>query len=365
MSSAVAAVIDVPGGEFRLESVELDDIRDDEMLVRVEACGVCHTDVEAQGKLTPLPAVMGHEGAGIVEAVGRCVRRVRPGDRVVVSYPSCGTCENCAAGSPFICDQIIPLCFDGHRADGSQPISLRGNSISSAFFQQSSFATHAITPERNVVRVSDGTETPILASLPCGIQTGAGAVMNTFRATAGSSLAVFGVGSVGLSAIMMARVMGVSPLIAVDVHPARLALAGDLGATVTINATDGEVSRRIRELAPRGVSFSLETSGNEQSLNDAIASLMMGGTCGIVTAPHWGEKYPFSPTELMVRIASLRGIAQGSSVPTNFIPKLLDLQRQGRFPVDRLIKTYKFEDINQAFRDLRDGLAIKPVLVMQ
>ncbi len=359
-----AAVVYEPGGQFTLETVELDEPRGDEILIRVDACGVCHTDLIAQGELTPLPAVLGHEGTGVVEAVGNAVHRVKPGDRVVVSYPWCGACPKCAEGRPYICNDAIALSFDGTRADGSVPISLDGTPISSAFFQQSTFARHALTLERDVVRIDNDMPAELLAALPCGIQTGAGSIINTFRASARDNLVVFGAGAVGLSAVMMARVLGLSPIIAVDIHRVRLDLALELGATHALDAREGEVPRRVLEIVPGGMHFALETSSNEQALEDAVACLGMEGVCGMVTAPRFGEKYPFSPSDVMIKAASLRGIIQGSSVPGTFLPRLIELQQQGQFPVERLVRTYDFADINQAFADSHDGTAVKPVLKM-
>ena len=363
-TTTTAAVVHEPGGQFCLETVELDDPRGDEILIRVDACGVCHTDLIAQGELTPLPAVLGHEGTGVVEAVGNAAQRIRPGDRVVVSYPWCGACPHCAEGRPYICNDAIALSFNGARADGSRPISLNGAPIASAFFQQSTFAYHAVTPERDVVRIDGEIPAELLAALPCGIQTGAGSVINTFRASARDNLAVFGAGAVGLSAVMMASALGLSPIVAVDLHQMRLDLALELGATHAIDAREGEVARRLLEIVPDGLRFALETSSNEQALEDAVACLGMEGVCGMVTAPRFGEKYPFSPSEVMIKAACLRGIIQGSSVPATFLPRLIELQQQGQFPVERLIRTYDFADINQAFADSHAGTAIKPILKM-
>jgi aryl-alcohol dehydrogenase len=362
-TTATAAVIREPHGQFSLETVELEEPRSDEIRVRMEASGICHTDILAQ-EHTPLPAVFGHEGAGVVEAVGAAVNRVRPGDRVIVSYPWCGTCPKCVEGEPYICDHAMPLSFAGTRLDGSRPISQGGQSIASAFFQQSSFASHAITLERDVVPVRGEHPAEMLAALACGVQTGAGAILNTMRVGAKHSLVVFGAGAVGLSAIMAGHLAGASPLIAVDVVDERLQLALELGATHTFNAREGDTATRIRGIVPRGVDFTFETSANEQALNDAIMCLCMGGQCGIVIAPHFGQKYPFSPTEILSHAATVRGIIQGSALPNTFLPKLIELNQQGRFPYERLITTYDFMDINKAFADTKAGRAIKPVLKM-
>jgi aryl-alcohol dehydrogenase len=363
ITTATAAIVREPHGQFSFETIEFDDLRSDEILVRNEASGICHTDIIAEN-LMSLPAVLGHEGTGVVEAVGSAVNRVKPGDRVIVSYPWCGTCHQCMEGYPYFCDHHMPLGFGGTRLDGSHTITLGGEPISSAFFQQSSFASHSITLERNVVPVNDDHPPEMLAAIPCGVQTGAGSILNTLKVGAKDSLVVFGAGAVGLSAVMAGRLAGASPLIAVDIVEDRLNLALELGATHALNAKEGDIAARIREIAPRGVDVSFETSANEQALNDAIACLATGGQCGMVIAPHFGEKYPFSPTEVFKRAANLRGIIQGSSVPNTFLPKLIELNQQGRFPYDRLITSYDFEDINKAFEDAKANRVIKPVLKM-
>ncbi|MBW1799124.1 MAG: NAD(P)-dependent alcohol dehydrogenase [Deltaproteobacteria bacterium] len=361
--SATAAVVYEPDGKFSLEAIELDDLRSDEILVRIEASGVCHTDIGAQ-KVTPLPAVLGHEGTGVVEAIGSKVSRVSPGDRVIISYPWCGICPSCVEGRAYICEHVLPLCFGGTRLDGSQTITLNGNGISSAFFQQSSFATHSITLERDVVPVEGDHLPEMLAAIPCGVQTGAGAILNTFKVGPMDGLAVFGAGAVGLSAVMAGHLSGASPLIAVDIVEERLQLAIEMGATHALNANQGDIPERIREIAPRGVAFSLETTSNEHVLEDAIECLGVEGQCGMVTVAHRGEKFPFTPFGIFRRCGSLRGIIQGFAIPNTFLPKLIEMNRQGKFPYERMIKTYDFADINTAFEDTRAGRTIKPVLKM-
>lgn len=360
---AIAAVINSPQGEFTFEEIELSDLRHDEVLVRNEASGICHTDFVAQN-ITPLPAVLGHEGVGIIEAVGSGVTKVVPGDRVVISYPSCGSCAGCLGSQPYYCDHHIPLGFNGTRLDGSKTIQMAGKPISGSFFQQSSFATHSIAASRNIVPVSSSLRAEMMAAIPCGIQTGAGAVLNTFKISPSEGLVVFGAGAVGLSAIMAGKLTGASPIIAVDIVDSRLQIAKELGATHIINAMDGETARCIKEISPKGVDYSLETSGNDQALDDAIACLATGGECGMVIAPHFGKKYPFSPTEVFKRGANLRGIIQGSSIPSSFLPVLIRLNQEGRFPYERLIEVYDFEDINRAVKETKAGRAIKPVLKM-
>lgn len=360
---ATAAVVRKPDGPFSMETVVLEDPRDDEILVRIKACGVCHTDMIAQHR-TPLPAVFGHEGTGVVESAGAKANRVRPGDRVIISYPFCGTCPNCIEGRAYICDHSMPLSFAGTRLDHSKTISLKGEKISGAFFQQSSFSTHAITPERDVVPITGDHPPEMLAAIPCGVMTGAGAVLNTLKVGPGKGLAVFGAGAVGLSAIMAGRLSGAHPLIAVDIIDTRLELAHELGATHVLHAGAGGVADRIREITQRGVDFSFETSSDIQAFRDAVDCLCMGGVCGFVTSPEGGREFPFAPGSVLMRGASLQGIILGSAMPNTFLPKIIELNQQGRFPYERLITTYAFTDINQAFADSEAGKAIKPVLIM-
>ena len=359
---ATAAIVREPGGQFSLERVELDALRENEVLVRIEACGICHTDAKFQSRI-PLPGVFGHEGAGVVEETGAAVTSVRAGDRVIISYPWCGACPYCQRAEPFKCENIPALKFAGQRSDGSRTVRLNGEAVSSAFFQQSSFATHAITLEHALVPAANSMAPEMLAALPCGVQTGAGAVLNTFGMGPGDSLVVFGVGTVGLSAIMAARVAGVSARIAVDIKRSRLARARDLGATHALDAREDDVPRRVREWLPHGASHALESSITSSALTDAVRCLGQGGKIGIFSGPPPGEEFRFSTRELFERVGSLHGIIQGSAVPGEFLPRLMELQRAGRFPYDRLISTYDFADINRAFADLEEGIAIKPVLV--
>lgn len=363
MTRAIAAILREPEGRFVLETVELDELRPDEILLRNEASGICHTDLLARGRV-PLPAVLGHEGAGVVEAVGTAVTRVRAGDRVVISYPWCGVCARCDTGEPYLCSRHMQLAFSGARLDGSQSIELDGRPISSAFFQQSSFATRCIALERAVVPVRGSHASRLVAAIPCGVQTGAGAILNSLRVSATHSLAVFGVGAVGMSAVMAGRLVGAYPMIAIDVVPERLELARALGASHAIDARTGDIAAQIRDIVRDGVDFTLETSGSEQALNDAVLALAPGGACGMVIAPHLGQKYPFSPSEIFTRAARLIGIIQGSAVPRPFLNRLLELHELGRFPFERLIKYYDFSAINEAIADTRAGRTIKPVLDM-
>lgn len=362
--AARAAVVREPEGKFTIEDVELDDLRANEVYVRVEAVGVCHTDMNMQ-QFVPMPAVVGHEGAGVVEEIGAGVEYVKPGDKVVISWPTCGECPNCAAGRRDICDVQFPLNFGGRRKDGSSTIKLEGKWISGAFFQQSSFSTYAITPADSLVKVEDD-DIPweILAALPCGIMTGAGAVTNSLGVTAQDDLMVLGAGAVGLSAIMAANLIGASPIVAVDINDDRLTLARELGATHVFNPKADDVAARVRELVPRGLRFAFDTSGVPASWGTAIRSLCMGGTFGGAASPV-SEELGFLPVEAFAKGLRLQFVMAGSSVPRVYLPSLMKWYKHGRFPVDRLVKTFPFEEINTAWAESHAGRAVKPVLLMR
>lgn len=349
-----------PNAGPALETLELDVPRDDEVLVRIVAAGICHTDLIGSA-LTPLPAVFGHEGAGVVEAVGASVMKVRPGDHVVLTFGSCGGCASCREGAPAYCAHSHALNFGGHRLDGSRTLCGPTGPVHGAFFQQSSFASHALATERNVVLVPREFPLELAAPLGCGIQTGVGSVLNTLDAPPGASIAVFGAGSVGLSAIMGAVIAGCSPIIAVDVRPERLALATELGATHTIDAGTGGTVAAIEAIVPGGVRYSVETAGAVQSFKDAIDCLAKRGVCGLVTVPLLGQPFEFSPLSIL-KGRSLVGVLEGSSVPDAFIPRLIEWHLEGSLPYDRFCRRYAFSEMPRALEDVAAGRAIKAII---
>lgn len=344
-----------------IAEIELDTPRDDEVLVRLVATGVCHTDLFAS-HLVPLPAVFGHEGAGIVERVGARVGKVRPGDRVAMTFGSCGHCRHCHDAAPAYCEHGHHLQFGGTREDGSTTLSRAGERIHGSFFQQSSFATYALGTERSVVRLPDAMPLELAGPLGCGVQTGAGAVLNTLRAPAGSSLAVFGTGAVGLSAIMAARYANLGTIVAVDIEPERLELAREFGATHMIDAREGHVAARIQDIVRGGVMYSIETAGALSSLNESIACLARRGVCALVTVPNLGAPVSFSLLSLLTGGRRLVAVLEGDSIPDVFIPRLAELYLAGRLPFDRLVRNYAFAEVARAMNDAATGQAIKPIL---
>jgi aryl-alcohol dehydrogenase len=337
-----------------MEEIEMEGPRADEVLVRLVASGICRTDIDfcdhwvkADG-----PLVLGHEGAGVVERVGTEVKGVRRGDHVVLSYQSCGRCPPCRKGHPTECERFYEANFGFERLDGSSAYERSG--VRGHFFGQSSFATHALATRRNLVRVSRDLPLGLLAPLGCGLQTGAGAVMNSLTVPKGTGIAIFGTGAVGLSAVMASRIVGAHPIIGVDMKPNRLALARALGATHTIDSRRADVAARIGQITGGGIDRVLEITGSPEMYQIAVDVLNPNGTVAIFT----GEEGRGDLTEGRKTLS----IIEGDAVPQRFIPGLINLYREGRFPFDRLVRFYPLRQINQAMSDARSGDTIKPVL---
>lgn len=348
-----------------IEDVDLEAPRADEVRVRIVATGICHTDLNChsgRGMPVPKPIVLGHEGAGIVEEVGAGVAGLAVGDHVVLSGGSCGICPSCRSARPTYCRDAMRLAFGGQRVDGSSPLSQNGERIAGSFFAQSSFATHAVVPERTAVKVDKDVPLHLLGPLGCGIITGAGSVIEAFKLHPGQSITIFGVGSVGLAAVMAARLAGAKRIVAVDLDPRRLDLAKEMGATDTI-VSSAEIDGALREISPDGYDFSFNTTMAPAMFEAANNCLGMEGTAGYVTRPA-GEWVP-NVARLLAGGRKMQGILGGSAAPQTFIPLLIDYWRQGRFPFDRLVQTFAFEDIGTAWQECHAGHAIKPVLMME
>ena len=360
-----AAVTWGVGEPFSIEEVELAAPNDDEILVKIAACGVCHTDEAAKSQAipVPLPAVLGHEGCGEVVEVGRNVREFKVGDKVGMSFGFCGTCRNCRSGHQHACENFNAINFGGVMADGTTRLSRDGKPIAS-FFGQSSFAQYAVVNAESAVKLPcDDIDLKLIAPLGCGIQTGAGAVLNRLRPEFGSSIAVFGCGTVGMSAIMAARIAGCQKIIAVGGNANSLKLAMELGATHTVNRKEsGDIVGDIRAITGGGTDYSIDTSGVPDFVKKALASCRFMGTAVVLGAT--GDVTFNIQQELMGDAKSLIGIVEGDAIPKLFIPKLIEYYREGRFPFDRLIKFYPFEEINRAFEESHRGVCIKAVLTM-
>jgi aryl-alcohol dehydrogenase len=345
-----------------LEQVELEAPREGEALVRIVACGVCHTDIKVHRRPGPKPIVLGHEGAGIIERLGPGPSDLKIGDHVVIGVNHCGICLACTTGYPSYCREARGRNFGGVRPDGTTPISQNGVPIHARFFGQSSFAQYALIDTRAAVPVRPELPLHLLAPLGCGIVTGAGAILRSLRLEVGQSVAIFGAGAVGLSAVMAAALAGASQIIVVDPVASRLKLARELGATATLAPADGDAVAAIQGMSRGGVNFTLNTTTSTAVFEQAVASLGLFGTAGYVAPP--SDAWTANLVAMMDRGHSLRGISGGDITPRVFVPVLVDLYCSGKFPFDRMIKTYGFTEISDAFRDSESGEAIKPVLIM-
>lgn len=348
-----AAVLSKAGAPLKIKSLRIEQPRDDEVLVRIVASGICHTDIDFLESGGADPVVLGHEGCGVVEQVGKNVKGFKRGDHVVLSYQSCGRCHACRKGQPADCERVWEANFGFARLDGTNALhGARGH-----FFGQSSFATHTLATERNLVKVPRHLPLEWLAPLGCGLQTGAGTVLNSLKVRPHSSLAVFGVGTVGLAAVMAARVARVRTVIAVDRNPRRLKLARELGATHVIDNRKGNLILSIGAITDSGVDYVVESTAAAEMEQLAVELLNPGGKAAFLSGSSW-------PGQL-TKNREVLSVIQGDAVPQAFIPRLIRWFRAGRFPFDRLIKFYPFSQINRAVADSKHGRTIKPVLLIQ
>ncbi len=342
-----------PGAPLKIEHLEMQGPRADEVLVRIVASGICHTDIDFCEGGTFGPVVLGHEGAGVVEQVGQAVKEFKPGDHVVLSYQSCGRCRPCRNGQPADCERFYEANFGFARLDGTN--ALRGG-VRGHFFGQSSFATHTLATIRNLVKVPRSLPLNLLAPLGCGLQTGAGTVMNSLGVRAGSSLVVLGTGSVGLAAVMGACIVKAKTIIAVDINNHRLKLARELGATHAINIRRGSLALTVAGITGGGVDYAVESTANRDLERLAVELLNPGGKAALLSGASAPGGLPGDREVLSV--------IQGDAVPQKFIPKLIKLFQNGRFPFDRLVKFYPFSEINRAIADSKRGRTVKPVLLI-
>lgn len=360
-----AAVVESGGAPFTLADVELDEPGPHEAVVRMVATGLCHTDlgVAGGGLPFPLPGVLGHEGAGVVEAVGPAVTGIAPGDHVVLSFTSCGECRNCHGGHPAYCATWLPLnLLGGRRADGTSTISRDGTPLGGHFFGQSSFAERALVDERSLVKVDADVPLESIAPLGCGVQTGVGAVWNVLKPVTGSTIVVLGAGAVGLSAVMAAALTPATRIVAVDKVGERLSLARELGATHTVDVGETDLGEALAEITGgRGADGIVETTGSVAVLRQGVDALAARGTLVVVGAPPFGSEVALDVNGLLGG-KQVVGLTLGDAETQTFIPSLVQLVKEGRLPLHRLISTYPFAEIDQAVRDMGAGKAIKPVL---
>jgi aryl-alcohol dehydrogenase len=348
-----------PDDPYIIEEVDLAEPKADEVLVKIVASGVCHTDhLLASGRMSKIhPVVLGHEGSGVVERVGDGVKDFKPGDRVCLSFSYCNECYACITGRPYECEQNGRLNFGGRSYDGTARLTKDGVELSN-FFNQSSFATYSVTHRHNLVHVPEEMDLRLTGPLGCGIQTGAGAVLNCLKPEPGSSLVVVGCGGVGMSALMAAKICNCFPLIAVDTVDSRLDLALELGATHVVNASKTDVVPTVKGIAGgRGADYAVNTSGTGATARTALDCTNSFGKLAIVGG---GGDVSFGA----IGARTITGITEGRSIPGIFIPALMRYHLAGQFPIEKIVKFYDFEDINTAAEDSLNGKTIKPILLM-
>ncbi|MCR6033437.1 alcohol dehydrogenase catalytic domain-containing protein [Nocardioides sp. zg-579] len=359
------AVVDGPGQQFRLEQVELEGPRADEVLVRIVATGLCHTDVTMASMLPAemYPNVFGHEGAGVVEAVGPDVSGIEVGDHVVLSFRSCRQCARCRAGEVGYCDSSLMLNYMGMRMDGSTAYSRASGPVFSNFFGQSSFSRHALAYADNCVVVDQALDLTRIAPYGCGFQTGAGTVLNVLDPGPQDSLVVWGVGAVGLAAIAAAATTGTGTVVAVDLMASRLERAAALGAVTVDPGALGEQSvvDRVKELTGGGATYAIDTTAVPAVVKQAQQALGIRGE--LVVLGLGAEEYQLDAIDMLQNGKVVKGSIEGDSDPQVMVPRLLAMHAAGEFPVDDWIRTYPFEEINTAVQDLHDGAVVKAVLV--
>src|SRR5699024_5951936 len=364
---ARAAVVHPGSGTFTWEDVQLEDPRPDELLVRVVGTGICHTDLATRDEHlhTPMPAVLGHEGAGVVEVVGDGDVDVARRDKVLLSFSSRVHCSAGLRGHRADCVTLSPMNCDGARPDGTTPIrSASGDPLGGRFFGQSSFSTRCIAHVRSVVPVEavDEDELALLAPIGCGVQTGAGAVLNELVPGTGDTIAIFGAGAVGLSGVMAAALTPTEHIIAIDIVPSRLDLARELGATHVINGKEEDTAERLADITKgQGLTHALESSGVPALLRQATDALAVGGSLAVVGAPPVGTDGTYD-VNFLLNGRSIKGVTEGDSDLVDFVPELVRLYRAGRLPFDRMVRTYTPNQIEEAAADAAEGRVLKPLL---
>ncbi|MDF7638196.1 NAD(P)-dependent alcohol dehydrogenase [Lactobacillus sp. ESL0791] len=362
-----AAVLNKPNQDLELENIVLDEPKSNEVLIKTVASGICHSDIEFQHGGFPVktPLLLGHEGAGIVEKVGSNVTAFKKGDHVAVGFASDGTCKFCRAGLPGSCVNFNQLnTSGGPMGDGTYRLHKADGTNIGVFFGQSSFGDHIVADQNNLVKVPDDLDLRLAGPLGCGYMTGAGTVLNSLKPEINSNLVVLGTGSVGLAAIMAAAVSNCKHVIAVDKNDERLKAAKLFGATDTINNTKEDIVKKINEIVgSAGLNYAVDTTGEPDVIKAGISALTIKGQFAVVAMGTKSLKEISPMIDILTFSRTIKGVIEGDAVPQQFIPELIDFYRAGKFPIDKITKFYKPEQINQAIEDSLSGTTIKPVIV--
>lgn len=362
-----AAVVSQPSGKFEIRTLEIEKPRSDEILVRIVACGICASDISMRDAHFPLPTpiVLGHEGVGVITEIGSNVEKFSVGQHVLLSRLSCGYCPQCMDGDRNFCRISVPLNLSGSRLDGTTGLFDQAGQVHGQFFGQSSFATYALAHEQNATLLPNDLDLKLAPVFACGVLTGAGTIISGIRPRAGSSIVVFGAGTVGLSAALASLVVGCTTIIVVDVVNERLDLALELGATHAVNAQSlNDVVAAVRQILPEGTDIALECTGKASVAEQAVSCLKPKGIAAMLGVGKLGQQASFDQTSMAFSGIAIQGFPTGTSEPDILVPILIDLYRQGRFPIDKIVSYYPFADIEVAVGEMSRGTTIKPVLLM-
>jgi Zn-dependent alcohol dehydrogenase len=360
-----ASVLFEQGTPLRVEELELEAPRASEVLVRMVASGVCHSCLHAADGSwagVPVPIVLGDEGAGVVEAVGPGVTALAVGDHVILSWaPTCGRCHYCVIGRPNLCERRLP--GRGLLLDGTTRMSLGGRPVYH-YGHVATYASRTVVAESSAIRIDPEMPLDRAALVGCSVMTGVGAVINTAAVPAGASMAVFGVGGVGLNVVQGGALVAAHPIVAVDVKPAKLDHAQGLGATHGVNAAHEDPVAAIRRLTGRGADFTFVAVGDARAVSQACEALAPGGTCVVIGVPPTGAMVPLDVRPLVTGERVIRGSSYGSARTREDLPRLVTLYRAGRLRIDELItRRYGLDEANEAFRALAAGELARGLIV--
>jgi len=352
---------------LKIRAVELDPPGHGEVLVRIRAAGLCHSDLSviSGDRPRPVPMVLGHESAGEVVECGTGVTDLKAGDRVVLVFmPSCGCCMPCMEGRPALCEPGAASNGAGMLLSGARRLHLDGQPVNH-HVGVSCFADYAVVSRRSCVKLDAELSFAEASLFGCAVLTGVGAVINTARLQAGTTAAVLGLGGVGFSALLAAVASGARQVVALDLNDAKLALARELGATATINAAEPDAAERVRELTQGGVDFAFEMAGAIPAMELAWRITRRGGSTISAGLPHPDRRFALPPVQLVAEERTLRGSYIGSAVPARDIPRYIDLYQRGKLPVDRLMGEHlALEDINRGFDRMASGVAMRDVVML-
>lgn len=366
--------VDAPYATSRplaIRTVTLDPPGPDEVLIKVAAAGLCHSDLSVINgdRPRPMPMALGHEASGIVAEVGSGVRDLQKGDHVVVVFvPSCGHCAPCAEGRPALCEPGAAANGAGTLLSGARRVHHDDDHASDAVLNHhlgcSVFAEYAVVSRRSLVRIDPEIPLDEAALFGCAVLTGVGAVVNTAQVRAGASTAIIGLGGVGLAALLGARAAGARTIVAIDLSPTKLEEALALGATHAVNASDPDAKEQVRAITDGGVEYAFEFAGAIRALELAYAITRRGGTTVTAGLPPSSASFGIPAVSIVAEERTVKGSYIGTCVPSRDIPRYLDLYKQGRLPVDRLLSgRLALDDINRGFDLLHEGKAVRQVVV--